>query len=1648
MTVRAGFPYFNIRGQRTSAATAATAQARRPIQRSLHQQAALLPPSVSPPFPSDAVGAPGLIPPGVSGGHQVKKQQLTTDTALGSEVEAGDDLSMRALLSRQLLVWGPEQQKVLPGSRVLLIGAGGAAVEAAKCLLQSGVGHVLLADPEEPAPQERAANFALAEHAEQQELTGSEAAIAAEVAVAEAAGGSGAPGDPPGFPQRQQAGLSAQLLETHGQQQQPGPSMTRAGIACAALRRVGAPYSRVSEVSLNIQPGEGAAAWRARVENVLQQVDVLLLCDRPLQQKLFFSKLARGLWYHREDQRHLEQQEDRQKRQQQHETQPRRRRRGPLVVTVCTAGLTGRVAVDFGDFFFSRVNEEAALTALLEKHAQSREQQREEQQQQQEQQEQTGQLHFAPLNTILALPDPKRTNEGQQSLSLQESSDPQQQYLAAAFEALDAAETDNRGASEDPEQAPAAYEDGAAPKPAAATTEDSKEAAACAAAGSLRSWNANRLPASSHIAARSAAIWKQRYGPSVARAAAAAATAAASASRQSAAAVAAAADAAAAAAVSRGEAEAGRLGALMAQGSRGHLAPIAAAVGALAAQETLKGLTRKYRPLHGPFVLHALELLALTAQGRRQDNGKRGVNGNNNGSGSSTWACDRYARAASAFSSGQEPASTASAAQAEADSAAAADAASVGAARSLKGASRAARPRRVPWEGQQQLLGLELQRRLNHLRVLLVGAGAIGCEVLKNFALMGVSAGCYDLSRSNDSPSSNYCCNVNSKCSPYRNNGQRGGRLMRLLTTCIHGIQSRMLRRARAGAAGERASTGGAAREVCAGACQGGLLSLMDGDIVETSNLSRQVLFTTDSLQQSKATAAAAAALRFCSRARLRPFPFMLSPKTLWRLPSMYIQEQDLVVAALDSVEARLYVDALCLLHAKPWVEAGTLGLRGHSQSLVPYLTEHYAAAVKDAAINAAPTTRSLTAVPVCSVRGAPTAPLHAVHWASAQLQQIFKTDIAAARMLLQQLLELQVQLPRRSSAQQVYGSVGPPEAAPAYASTPGAPDDVQAALGKLRMAPVALAAAAAGPTRLGLLLRLAVEVLKMQRSKNHMPEPEGQQAPHELQEEQGEHRERHDERHANSGWGVSPLSTVHLRLLSFAVCVFSALYQTKVVERPTRGDTATGATSSASEEDVKKPCKQKDLLLDPTDADMLDFVAATAQLLAASLGLQSPAKAVCTLDSADRRSDSILQQQKEEELLLQGKGVGPWSRQSVGEALHRLLPNGACSDVGKAGLAGAGSDPTTVSLSALAEELVRELQGTASAATEVADLRRLGAPAAPSLSADGAVPLRFLTSAARLRCRAFGLTPLPGPEETQQLVGTIVPATATATTLAAAFACLEVYRLVALGLAGSHSRQCMQHGEQQQEQGHHGQIMHQTGRVSPVLWLDRGQRRNRQDAMKHQQRILRTSFFSLSVPFVAEAPPLPPPTHRFLVGRWRGQPFSPWHFFRLRLRGGGFNTSSDGRADRGAVPGEAEAAETITISELVKLLEKETRTRILSLTCEGTLLYATTEERETLQQQQLQAVLPPPIAASFDGHEQQTLPDPGTSLAEALRCAVVVPSHNEAQQCQQQQRQSARHLQQQDKGSMWVVVLIGASDSSGADIPLPALKVLIRPTV
>ena len=47
-------------------------------------------------------------------------------------------------------------------------------------------------------------------------------------------------------------------------------------------------------------------------------------------------------------------------------------------------------------------------------------------------------------------------------------------------------------------------------------------------------------------------------------------------------------------------------------------------------------------------------------------------------------------------------------------------------------------------------------------------------------------------------------------------------------------------------------------------------------------------------------------------------------------------------MTALDNVDARRYVDEACVRHSLSLLDSGTLGVKGNSQVILPYITESY----------------------------------------------------------------------------------------------------------------------------------------------------------------------------------------------------------------------------------------------------------------------------------------------------------------------------------------------------------------------------------------------------------------------------------------------------------------------------------------------------------------------------------------------------------------------------------------------------------------------------------------------------------------------------------------------------------------------------------
>lgn len=114
-----------------------------------------------------------------------------------------------------------------------------------------------------------------------------------------------------------------------------------------------------------------------------------------------------------------------------------------------------------------------------------------------------------------------------------------------------------------------------------------------------------------------------------------------------------------------------------------------------------------------------------------------------------------------------------------------------------------------------------------------------------------------------------------------------------------------------------------------------GKLILCDMDKIETSNLSRQMLFYRGDEGRFKAEVAAE---------RLKKMNPYMDIKTytipLQKIPMDVYMQCQVIIAALDSVQARMDLNKFALKLGIPLVEGGTVGLEGHVQVVIPEKTK------------------------------------------------------------------------------------------------------------------------------------------------------------------------------------------------------------------------------------------------------------------------------------------------------------------------------------------------------------------------------------------------------------------------------------------------------------------------------------------------------------------------------------------------------------------------------------------------------------------------------------------------------------------------------------------------------------------------------------
>ncbi|XP_052184847.1 ubiquitin-activating enzyme E1 1-like [Diospyros lotus] len=223
------------------------------------------------------------------------------------------------------------------------------------------------------------------------------------------------------------------------------------------------------------------------------------------------------------------------------------------------------------------------------------------------------------------------------------------------------------------------------------------------------------------------------------------------------------------------------------------------------------------------------------------------------------------------------------------------------------------RPLNSRYDAQISVFGSKLQKKLEDARLFVVGSGALGCEFLKNLALMGVS------------------CSSEAK------------------------------------------------------------LTITDDDVIEKSNLSRQFLFRDWNIGQAKSTVAASAAVAINPHLHIEALQNRVGPETENVFDDAFWENLNVVINALDNVNARLYVDQRCLYFQKPLLESGTLGAKCNTQMVIPHLTENYGAS-RDPPEKQAP---------MCTVHSFPHNIDHCLTWARSEFEGLLEKTPAEVNAFL-----------------------------------------------------------------------------------------------------------------------------------------------------------------------------------------------------------------------------------------------------------------------------------------------------------------------------------------------------------------------------------------------------------------------------------------------------------------------------------------------------------------------------------------------------------------------------------------------------------------------------------------------------------------------
>jgi molybdopterin-synthase adenylyltransferase len=116
-----------------------------------------------------------------------------------------------------------------------------------------------------------------------------------------------------------------------------------------------------------------------------------------------------------------------------------------------------------------------------------------------------------------------------------------------------------------------------------------------------------------------------------------------------------------------------------------------------------------------------------------------------------------------------------------------------------------------------------------------------------------------------------------------------------------------------------------------------GRVIIIDGDVVDASNLQRQILYAFTDIGTHKVLAAQAALQRINQDCTVLPFPHFLGQDN-----HTILKDADVIIDGTDTFTSRALLNRLAIQHQKPLVAAAATGMHWQGASFLPHLGGEY----------------------------------------------------------------------------------------------------------------------------------------------------------------------------------------------------------------------------------------------------------------------------------------------------------------------------------------------------------------------------------------------------------------------------------------------------------------------------------------------------------------------------------------------------------------------------------------------------------------------------------------------------------------------------------------------------------------------------------